>query len=139
MDDPNPAEMTTGIPPLSRFEYWYRRIWWAHLPGQVVAPVCALAGVRYVPIQTPTILWALGYGLTLGFGITLGRSHTNPVAMPTLLNQIMTSSRISSSLGPQIVPRPRRSPSLFSGSRCRERPAIDQVVGHWPPRPSPVC
>ncbi|KAL3454158.1 hypothetical protein BJX65DRAFT_317885 [Aspergillus insuetus] len=53
-------------------EYWYRHIWWAHLPGQVIAPLCALAGMRYVPIQTPTILWALLYGLTLGFGITLG-------------------------------------------------------------------
>ncbi|KAL2871756.1 uncharacterized protein BJX67DRAFT_377490 [Aspergillus lucknowensis] len=47
-------------------------MWRADFAAQVIAPLCALAGVRYVPIQTPTLLWALLYGVTLGFGITLG-------------------------------------------------------------------
>ncbi|CEL10603.1 hypothetical protein ASPCAL13720 [Aspergillus calidoustus] len=64
--------MTGGIPSPSGMEHWHKQIWWAHLPGQVVAPLCAFTGVRYVPIQTPTLLLALIYGLTLGFGITLG-------------------------------------------------------------------
>ncbi|KAJ0414371.1 hypothetical protein BJY00DRAFT_295236 [Aspergillus carlsbadensis] len=64
--------MATSIPSTSGMQYWYRHIWWAHVPGQFIAPLCALAGARYVPIQTPTLVWALVYGLTLGFGITLG-------------------------------------------------------------------